>query len=94
MATKSATRQVVVANPAGLHARPSLAITSAVRRHQSKVQIHNGSQEVDAAEILQLLSLGAHAGTELVLTAQGPDADEVLDELVKLFNTQFGLHYD
>lgn len=91
MAEKSATRKVIVLNPAGLHARPSLAVVKAVRGSQSKVEVRTGRQTVDAADILQLLGLGATQGTELVLTATGPDADQVLDTLAEMFTDCFGL---
>ena len=91
MADKSATRKVIVLNPAGLHARPSLAVVKAVRGSQSKVEVRTPRQSVDAADILQLLGLGATQGTELVLSATGPDADEVLDTLADLFADRFGL---
>ena len=86
-----ATRKVTVLNPAGLHARPSLAVVQAVRRSQSKVEVRTPRQAVDAGDILQLLGLGAVQGTELVLSATGPDAESVLDQLVQLFASRFGL---
>jgi phosphocarrier protein HPr len=91
MVNKSATRTVVVLNPAGLHARPSLAVMQAVRKSKSKVEIRTPRQTVDAGEILQLLSLGATQGTELTLSAVGPDAEEVLQQLADLFADKFGL---
>lgn len=91
MAEKSATRKMIVANAAGLHARPSLAVMEAVRRSRSKVEVRVPGQTVDARDILQLLSLGATQGTELTFTATGPDADEILDELAELFASRFGL---
>ena len=91
MADRSATRKVIVANPAGLHARPSLAVLETVRRSQSKVEVRVPGQTVDARDMLQLLSLGAVQGTELTFTATGPDADEVLDTLAELFASRFGL---
>jgi phosphotransferase system HPr (HPr) family protein len=91
MANNSTTRKVVVINPAGLHARPSLAVSKTVRASKSKVEIRDGRQTVDAAEILQLLSLGATRGTKLTLSATGPDADEVLDSLVQQFADGFDL---
>jgi phosphotransferase system HPr (HPr) family protein len=91
MVNNSATRKVVVMNPAGLHARPSLAVSQTVRASKSKVEIRAPRQTVDAGEILQLLSLGATRGTELVLSATGPDAEQVLDRLVDQFTNCFGL---
>jgi len=91
MSDRSAPRKVTVLNPAGLHARPSLAVVQAVQRGRSKVEVLTERQRVDAGDILQLLGLGAAQGTELVLKAAGPDAEAVLDELVDLFTNRFGL---
>jgi phosphotransferase system HPr (HPr) family protein len=86
-----ATRHVVVLNPAGLHARPSLAVVQTVRRFQSKVEVQTSRQTVDAGDILQLLGLGAIQGTELTLSATGPDAEQALDALAEQFHNCFGL---
>jgi len=91
MVNNSATRKVVVINPAGLHARPSLAVSQTVRGSKSTVEIRAPRQTVNAADILQLLSLGAARGTELVLSATGPDAEQVLDALAQQFADGFGL---
>jgi phosphotransferase system HPr (HPr) family protein len=80
--TRSAKRTVIVTNPAGLHARPSAAIAKTVGRFKSKVQIRSRNEVVDAGSILELLTLGAKQGSELVLTAKGPDAEQVLDAVV------------
>ncbi len=90
MAGKS-TRKVIVANPAGLHARPSLAVVQAVRASKSQVEVRAPWQTADGREMLQLLSLGAQRGTELTLSASGPDAEEILDKLAAMFADCFGL---
>ena len=87
----SATCKVKVMNPAGLHARPSLAVVQMVRQSNSKVEVCSPRQSVDAGDILQLLGLGATQGTELVFSAVGPDAKDVLNQLAEMFNDQFGL---
>ena len=91
MARRSATRRVIVTHPPGVHARPSLAIVKTIRQFRCKVRIRSGDQEADASEILQVMSLGAPHGAELTLTAEGPDAENVLDALAKLFADNFGL---
>jgi len=91
MAKNSATRKVTVVNPPGLHARPSLAVVQTVRRFKSKVQVHAKGETVDAGQIIELMSLGAEQGTEILLTAKGPDAAEVLDALAQQFADGFGL---
>lgn len=91
MGKKSATRRVTITNPTGLHARPSLAIVNTVKQHRSKVTVRKDDQVVNAGDILQLLTLGATQGTELVLSAKGPDAEQVLAALAELFAQGFGL---
>ncbi len=92
MVNNTATCKIVVMNPAGLHARPSLAVAQTVRQSTSKVEVRASRQCVDAGDILQLLGLGATQGTELTFTATGPDAESVLGKLTDLFANQFGLH--
>ena len=91
MDNESSIRKVTVRNPAGLHARPSLAVAQTVRRSQSKVNVRVNGRTADAGDILQLLSLGVEHGTELELEATGPDADAVLDSLVVQFDNCFGI---
>jgi len=91
MSVQAVERTVVILNPAGLHARPSVAVAKIVRRFEAKVEIRTSYQTADAGDVLQLLSLGAPCGTELVLSATGPDAEKVLDDLCRLFSTPFGL---
>jgi phosphotransferase system HPr (HPr) family protein len=86
-----ATRKVTIINPAGLHARPSLAVLQTVRNSKSKVEVSTPHASADGSDILQLLSLGATHGTELTLTATGPDAEEVLEALAVQFADGFGL---
>ena len=45
---------------------------------------------VDAASILELLTLGAPQGSSLVLTAKGPDAEQALDAVVQ----ELSKHYE
>ena len=91
--TKTANRTVMVSNPQGLHLRPCSAIVGMVKKHQARVTVQKGSQAVDAANILGLLSLAAPSGAELVLSATGVEADEALDALARLFGDQFETAY-
>jgi len=46
-----------------------------------------------AARILELMSLGAAQGTELTLSAEGPDAEQALEALATLFAHEFEIVY-
>ncbi len=81
----SATRQLTVTYPTGLHMRPCSAIVKTVSHFQSKVQIRYADHEADASDIFDILSLGVPRGAEVTLQAVGPDAEAVLDSLSILF---------
>jgi len=91
MTTPSATRRLILAHKGGIHARPALAIVKTVQQFHAKVRLRSGDQEGDAGEILQLLSMGVPEGAEVTLSAEGPDAEKVLDALVRLFADDFGM---
>jgi phosphotransferase system HPr (HPr) family protein len=93
MPTETATRNVTVTSPHGLHARPSVVIVKTVRQYDAQVTICRNGQSVDAASILDLMSLGAAQGTELVLSAKGPQAEEVLEALARQFEAEFEIDY-
>ena len=89
MSPSTATRTVTVANPEGLHARAATMIAEVVRRYQADVKITKGFDRVDAVDVLQVLSLATHEGEQLLLEADGEDAEAVVEELGRLFVNRF-----
>jgi phosphotransferase system HPr (HPr) family protein len=89
MPDADATRIVVVANQAGVHARAAVMIATAARQFVAKVVIVKGLSKVEATDVLQLLSLGAMQGEQLVLEATGNDAVGALEALENLFLRKF-----
>lgn len=71
-------------NPLGLHARPAMAFVDAASGYQSEVRVSKGEQTVDGKSIMQLMMLAAVQGTELEITAEGPDADDAVAALGEL----------
>lgn len=88
------TREVVVTNKNGLHARPSCALAKKVKEFDAKVTIRSGNNVVEACDVLQILSLGATLGTKMTLEAEGRQAEEVLDALEVLFKNNFDVTYN
>ncbi|GAB3043620.1 HPr family phosphocarrier protein [Sediminivirga luteola] len=83
----TASRTVTVASSHGLHARPAQLFVQAAQEAGIPVTIAKGEKSVDAASILGVLSLGVDHGDEVVLTAEGEGADDVLDALTALLST-------
>ena len=80
---------VVSTNRAGLHARAAMLIAQVARRHAVKVETVKDHQRVEAKDVLQILSLGAAPGTQLVLEASRPRAEEALAAVAQLFDNNF-----
>lgn len=85
-------REVVVENEQGLHARPADLVAKEAQRWESRIEFVGKAQRVDGKSILDLLTLAAEAGTHLVVEATGPDASEALDAIGSLFEHKFALN--
>ncbi len=83
-----AERRAVVGSKVGLHARPAALFVRAAAKLPVKVTIaKDGKDPVDAASILAVLTLDVRGGEEVVLAAQGDGAEQALDDLVTLVET-------
>jgi len=84
-------RTATIASRVGLHARPAAIFAEAAGEQPVEVTIAlAGTPEdeaMDASSILSLMSLGAEHGTQVVLRAEGAGADEALDALVQVLET-------
>jgi phosphocarrier protein HPr len=78
-----ASSETVVALPADvdLHARPAATFVRAAMGFDAKIVVAAGDREADAKSLLSVLALGAKAGSELRLRAEGPDAGPAVDGL-------------
>lgn len=77
-------RRVTVRSASGLHARPAATFTRAALDSGLNVTIAKGEASVNASSLLLVMSLGVHCGDEVLLTAEGPQAERVLDSLADL----------
>jgi len=93
-ASPTISREVVVANSQGLHARPADMLAKEARKWRSRIELVADAQRVDGKSILEVLTLAAEAGTRLVVEATGPDAAEALEAIGSLFERRFNEHED
>lgn len=77
-------REVVIRNKYGLHARPAAAFVQTANKYESAIIVCKEKQEADAKSIMSLLSLGAENGSVVYLIAEGEDAAEAIEELMKI----------
>lgn len=84
MDQESIVRKVVIANRQGLHARPADMFVKAAQQFQSQIEIERNGLRVSGKSILDLMTLAAEQGTELLIVVIGPDAEEAADALVEV----------
>ena len=84
------TREVVIVNPLGLHARAAARFVRLASQFSCTVRVAKGARELDGKSILGLLLLGAARGTTIVIRTEGADADAAADALAALVADGFG----
>ena len=82
-------RTVTLMNKYGLHARPAMLFAETAGRFTSDIAVVMGDRTVDGKSIMEVMTLAAERGTELVIKAQGKDADAALDALERLVRENF-----
>ncbi len=83
-----AERQATIASSSGLHARPAKLFVQAVQEKKIPITIAvQGGPDLNAGSILSLMGLGASNGTVVTLKSDADGADQALDELKALLET-------
>ena len=82
-------RNVTVSEENGLHLVPCSRIAQLAGTFDCEVFLQKGDHRVNAKTVLELMTLGAEKGTELVLEAEGSGANQAVTELTRLFESGF-----
>ena len=80
------TKEAVINNQVGLHARPATFFIQKANEFKSSIWIEKDERRVNAKSLLGVLSLGIVKGTAVTLVADGADEEEAIDTLVALIN--------
>ena len=75
------TEEVLIENPAGLHARPAAEIVEQTKVIDAAVHIKKGDKVADAKSIMSVLALGANTGDTVTIVAEGRDAQTAVEAL-------------
>ncbi len=85
-------RELIVNSENGLHLRVAGEIVKLAKTHECQISVScNGCKHADACSIMQLLTLEAVKGTLLEVSAEGPDAELVLEKLSELLADGAGI---
>ena len=82
--------RVLIRNRKGLHARASAKFVKCAEVFDAEVTVTRDGHSVGGTSIMGLMMLAAGPGTEIHMSATGPQAPEALEALVALVETGFG----
>ena len=86
---KTLTKELLVQNKMGIHARPAAMIVRVTNKFKSEVFVEKDEEQVNGKSIMGLMMLAAAKGTKVKFLATGEDAAQMLVELEALFAKKF-----
>jgi len=83
------TREMVVSNKLGIHARPAAMFVKTANRFECEVFVEKDGERINGKSIMGLMMLAAGPGSKLTVHADGADAARALSELDALLKRKF-----
>lgn len=85
------TKDFVVSNPLGIHARPASAFVQAAIEFESEINVTNldSGNVADGKSVMSMLMLAAPKGTHIRLEIKGRDAEKAMSDLSALIEGGF-----
>jgi phosphotransferase system HPr (HPr) family protein len=77
---------VEIKNKTGLHARPAAKFIQMANKFKSNIMIQKDEKTANAKSIMSVLGLGASQGSQVVITADGDDEWQAVNELIILLS--------
>ena len=82
-------KTIIMRTSFGLHLRPAAEIVKLSKKYRAEVILNcpgdcENCRHADTCSIIQLLLLQAKPGDEVTITADGPDENEVIDEISRI----------
>lgn len=83
-------KNVTLTNKLGIHVRPASLISKTASKYKSNFLIRKDDMEINGKSVMGIMMLGAGKDTELELFFDGVDEQEMMEDIVKLFEDKFG----
>ena len=84
------TRELLIVNQRGLHARASAKFVQTVNAYDATVSVAKDGSTVGGTSIMGLMMLAASPGCSITVSATGTQAAEVMQALEALIADKFG----
>lgn len=83
------TKELVVANKLGIHARPAAMFVKTANRFVCDVFVEKDGEKINGKSIMGLMMLAAGPGSKIILHIRGTDAQNAINELEALVKRKF-----
>ena len=80
-----AEREATVGPEAGIHGRPAAQFIKTAKRFSSQIVVIKGDREVNAKSVIKVTGF-AKKGENIIIRAEGEDAEEAVDTLAELIS--------
>ena len=83
----SASRDIIVSNKLGLHARPAMQFVDLANQFKSDIKVTKFGEEpgeADGKSVMEMIILAATEGTKMRIDAEGEDAEEAVKKTERL----------
>jgi phosphocarrier protein len=84
-----AERTVRIVNELGLHARPAAEFVKVASRYRADIEVARDDVAVNGKSVLGVMTLAAECGSDLVIRADGDDAEAAVAALESLVRNRF-----
>ncbi len=74
-------KSFLITSEYGIHARPATRLVNLAMSFESEVELQSMGKSVNLKSIMGLMSLGIYKGEEVVIIAEGHDAEHALQAL-------------
>jgi phosphotransferase system HPr (HPr) family protein len=87
---KMFTNKVTIIHEVGLHARPAALLVKTADQYEATITLKYAGRVANAKSLLGVLGLGANQGAEIIMEADGEDAEKALAAIQTLIENNFG----
>lgn len=84
------TKTMTITNRLGMHARAAATFVKTASNFKAEVYVEKNGRKADGKSIMDLMTLAAAQGTQILVTAHGEDEAEALLVVENLVSSRFG----
>ena len=90
MAKNMIEEKIIICNKLGLHARAAAKFVGVASEFSALIEIEKDSKRVNGKSIMGVMMLAASQGSEVIIYADGDDAQSAVEKLTALVLDKFG----